>query len=291
MRSTHSAGRWDGLSSQLQTAEEDLRRSNAELDSRVKQRTAELEAANLSLREATQVAEQAAETERQIRQEQRNFLGMVSHEFRLPLSVIGASTQLLDLVVKPNHISQEELIKIHRAIGRMSALIDICLADERFESGNMAPRLEAVEVGALVADLCQEMAPHTPERMGFTPPPTPVTIQADGTLLRIALSNLIDNALKFSPPSQPVNIRVEAEGGEAIIRVTDQGIGISQDDQSRIYEKYFRSSKVDGVRGTGLGLHIVRRIIDLHGGAIHMTSQAGTGTTFSVHLPLRPRSA
>ena len=273
---------------QLQTAEEDLRRSNAELDSRVKLRTAELEAANLSLREANRIAEQAAETERQIRQEQGNFLAMVSHEFRVPLSVIGASTQLLDLVVKPNNISQEELVKIHRAIGRMSALIDVCLADERFETGNMAPRLEEVEVGALVADLCKEMAPHTPERMGFTLPPKPILIQADGTLLRIALSNLIDNALKFSPPSRPVEIRVEAEGGEAIIRVADQGIGISLDDQSRIYEKYFRSPKVNGVRGTGLGLHIVRRIIDLHDGAIHMTSQSGTGTTFSVHLPLQP---
>lgn len=271
--------------SQLQTAEEDLRRSNVELDLRVRQRTAELEAANVSLTQATKVAESAAETERHIRQEQQNFLSMVSHEFRIPLSIIGASTQLLDLVVKPNHISQEELAKIHRAIGRMSSLIDICLADERFETGDMAPRLEEVEVVALVANLGKEMAPHTPERIVTALPAIPISIKADPTLLSIALSNLIDNGLKFSPSSQPVEIQVEAEGSGAVIRVIDRGMGISQDDQSHIYDKYFRSAAVEGTRGTGLGLHIVRRIISLHGGTIQMTSQAGSGTTFSVHLP------
>ena len=276
---------------QLQTAEDDLRKSNAALDLRVKQRTAELEAANLSLTQATKVAETAAETERQIRQEQQNFLAMVSHEFRLPLSIIGASTQLLDLVVKPDHISQEELAKIHRAIGRMSSLIDVCLADERFEAGNMSPRLENVEIGALVADLGKEMAPHSPERIVITLPTTPVTIKADQSLLRIALSNLIDNGLKFSPTSRPVEIQVGSQGSEAVIRVIDRGMGIGAEDQSRIFEKYFRAASVKGMHGTGLGLHIVRRIIDLHGGAIHMASQPGTGTTFSVHLPREASSA
>lgn len=268
-----------------QLAEESLRQANAELSLRVRERTADLEAANLSLTETRKVAEDAAEGERRMRLELRNFLSMVSHEFRLPLSIIGAASQLLSLLTKADAVAQDEVDKISRAVARMSDLVDTCLSDGRLDGGETTLRLADIDVGALVAELCREFDSRAPGRIHLAPGADAVRIEADGALLRIALSNLLDNALKYSPPDSPVTVRWEQGSPGLILHVEDRGIGIDPDERDRIFEKYFRSIRSDGVKGAGLGLHIVRRIVDLHGGSVTVDSRIGTGTRFTLQLP------
>ena len=223
--------------------------------------------------------------------EQRNFLSMVSHEFRGPLAVIGAASDLLDIYSPSEGEAREEVAKIIRAVRRMSELIDIFLADERLDSTSMPLRISDLDLGAIVTDLSQDMHPvpgRSPLRITIEPP---ARIEADGTLLRIGIANLIDNALKFSPPGSPVELSITTDQDGATISVTDHGPGISREEQHLIFEKFYRSTKTDRVRGAGLGLYIVRRIVDLHHGRVTVDSRPGQGTTFTIWLPLKADSA
>lgn len=284
--------RFAGLTSQLalavlrlRRAEASLREANAGLNRRVQERTADLEAANLSLTRTKKKAEDAAAAERRMRLELRNFLSMVSHEFRLPLSIIAASSQLLSIFPKMEEIAQDEVGKISRAASRLADLIDVCLADERLDAGEGGMQLAETDIGAVVKDLCQEFNARTPGRIDMAPDTGAAPIVGDPALLRIAISNLLDNAIKYSPVASPVTVAVEPEDDGLAIHVDDRGIGIDPDERERIFEKYFRSTKTDTVRGAGLGLHIVRRIAELHGGGVTIQSTPGDGARFTLHLP------
>jgi signal transduction histidine kinase len=110
----------------------------------------------------------------------------------------------------------------------------------------------------------------------------------DGKLLRHILTNLLSNAVKYSPQGGVVGLNLTAVNGLAEFRVQDQGIGIPEDDQPQLFQVFYRASNVDNVPGTGLGLAITRRAVDLHRGAISFESRVGTGTTFTVTVPLNP---
>lgn len=271
----------------LQRAEAELQDTNADLNRRVEERTTQLRTASQSLAEAKERAESAADAERRMRVELRNFLSMASHEFRIPLSIIDASTQLLALVDCSGETGREELDKIHRAVTRMTDLMDVCLDDERLDTGEIGLQPAATDLAALMDGLCGEFAGTTPGRIVLSTEGTPCPIAADAALLRIALSNLIDNALKYSPPATPVAVRLTFRETVVSIQVEDRGHGIAGDDMERIFEKYFRSARTDGVRGAGLGLHIVKRIVELHGGSIAVDSHHGSGTQVTMILPLR----
>ena len=243
-----------------------------------------------TLRLANLRSEAALEAERQSMREQRNFLSMVSHEFRVPLAIIEASSQLLGIYTYADDEAAEEVGKIGRAVRRMSDLIDVCLADDRLDSSSLSLNLEQVDLARMVAELCDDKHSFAGGRAVSAIVEGEVTVSGDPTLLRIAISNLIDNALKFSPLDSPVEARVAIDGDGAMVSVTDHGPGITLDEQPRIFEKFFRSTKADRVRGAGLGLYIVRRIIDLHRGCIAVDSTPGAGTTFVVWLPIDPSS-
>jgi len=231
-------------------------------------------------------AERAMEAERQVMREQRNFVGMVSHEFRVPLAIIQGAGQLLDIYTKDHEEAQEEAAKIGRAVCRMTDLMDVFLADERLECGQILLDLTQVELRAILNEVCQDRRSTAGDRFRLAVGDRPITVRGDVTMLRIAFSNLIDNALKFSPPDRPVGIAITQDDDSATIRVSDQGPGISLEDQAHIFEKFYRSPRTDHVRGVGLGLFIVKRIIEFHGGAIAVDSRPGAGTTVMVVLPL-----
>ncbi|WP_245651180.1 sensor histidine kinase [Paramagnetospirillum marisnigri] len=241
-----------------------------------------------SLRLAGLRSEAALETSYQAMREQRNFLSMVSHEFRVPLAIIEAASQLLGIYSEADSEAQDEVAKIGRAVRRMSDLIDVCLADDRLDSNTMSLRVVEFDLASTLADLRDDKRPFAANRYLTLKANGPALIQADATLLRVAFSNLIDNALKFSPPESPVEVRIIADPEGIMVSVSDRGPGIALEEQPRIFEKFFRSTKADRIRGAGLGLYIVRRIIDLHGGSIAVDSMPGQGATFVVWLPLIP---
>jgi len=240
-----------------------------------------------TLRRANRRAEAALEAGRRAMREQRNFLSMVSHEFRMPLAIVKGAADVLGLVAGGRTEAEEELAKIGRAVRRMSDLIDVCLADDRLNSAELALKSEVVDLARLAAELGEEIGAYAPTRRLSIEAPAAVPVLGDVALLRVALSNLIDNALKFSPAAAPVTMRVELDPDLATVRVIDQGPGFAAEDLPRIFEKFFRSTKADRVRGAGLGLYLVRRIAELHHGGVAVESPPGAGGVVALWLPRR----
>jgi signal transduction histidine kinase len=123
-------------------------------------------------------------------------------------------------------------------------------------------------------------------RIDFSGTNRRVEADVDPKLLRRALNNLLNNAIKYSPDDKPITVSLEVVEGEAVIRISDQGIGIPEDDLRHLFEPFHRAANVGKIQGTGLGLAIARQAIELHGGTIAVDSTVGVGTTFTVRLPL-----
>lgn len=227
----------------------------------------------------------ALEAERRVVREQRNFLAMVSHEFRIPLSIIGAASQVLDVCAPPDGMVGEEVDKIRRAARRMTDLMDVCLGDERLNSTMMRIIPGRMDVVRLLSELCEDKRPHAGDRALILEAPPALSMVGDGPLLRIGFSNLIDNALKFSPAGREIRVTVEDRLDAVRVSVADSGPGIALEEQGRIFEKFYRSTRSDRVQGAGLGLFIVHRIMELHGAALALDSLPGRGAVFDVWLP------
>jgi signal transduction histidine kinase len=228
----------------------------------------------------------ALDAERSVIRSQRNFLAMVSHEFRTPLAIINSAAQLLDLYLGGNNEAEEELSKILRATHRMADLIDVYLADDRLDSALSALKVTDVDLAALLDEVLSDKMLLGGKARLTQEPPGPLMLQADSALLRVVVSNLIDNAIKYSPAAEPIDIALSARDDLAILSVKDRGLGIAEDERERIFEKFFRSSSADGVRGAGLGLFIVKRIVELHQGQVSVASRPGHGSTFTITLPI-----
>jgi signal transduction histidine kinase len=230
----------------------------------------------------------AIESEREVMRGQRNFLAMVSHEFRTPLAVIDGARQLLDLYAHGHPEAEEELAKIRRAASRMTELIDVCLADDRLDSAAPVLLESTVDLAALLEGiLADKQSLVGGNRLDLLISARPV-LTVDRALLQVALSNLIDNALKYSPESGPVEVTLARTDGEVRIEVLDRGVGITEAERDRIFEKFFRSVASDSVRGVGLGLFIVKRIVELHHGRVSASRRSGGGSTFTILLPDNP---
>jgi two-component system, sensor histidine kinase len=146
-----------------------------------------------------------------------------------------------------------------------------------------------VNISTLVCGVIETERTADPERViTFGAPEANTTIEADAARLEQVLINLIENARKYSPADQPIDVRVDMCGASVTISVRDRGIGVPPEDYERIFERFHRSANVDkGVSGLGLGLHIAREIVRAHNGTLTVASAQGEGSTFTVELPLR----
>ncbi len=230
-------------------------------------------------------------TEEQLRvamDEQRNFLSMVSHEFRTPISIIGASAQMIvdeRLPPGPEDV-QREAGKINRAAQRMTALVDTLLADEWLESSAMQLNPRELELSAALYQVGQRYARGSGRDVAFDLPSQALTLRADPMLLNILFDNLIENAIKYSPASGSIDLRAWREGDTACFSVRDHGAGIKDADVSQIFERFYRASTVKRQPGIGLGLFMVRRIAELHRGQVTAANADGGGAIFTVRLPI-----
>jgi len=232
--------------------------------------------------------EVALDRERVVTQEQRNFLAMVSHEFRTPLSAISASSDLIRLGL--SEAAQEtdaELQRIKRSVERLSTLVDSVLADEWLDASAQSRRKETVDLASMLAKLAQER-----DVTLFTDTRKPIRIDGDPDLLPIAVSNLVDNACKFGRTRAAVSVRYVAHSDtEVCIEVEDDGPGVTPDEAPRIFEKYYRTPSKQQKPGTGFGLFIVKRIAELHGGRVEVEAPETGGALFRLVLPARSEAA
>jgi two-component system, OmpR family, sensor kinase len=239
----------------------------------------------------TSMLEEKLAQEQRLALLQRNFVSMASHEFRTPLSIIdGHAQRLIKLKERlaPAEID-ERAGKVRGAVLRLTHLIDNLLDSSRLIDAG-APLYfhpEEIDLAALLHEICQlhrEIAPGSRIEERFA---APLSMAGDPKLLFQVFSNLLSNAIKYSASGSPVEISAGLEAGKVLVTVKDNGIGIPASDIGQLFERYYRGSNVSGIVGTGVGLYLVKMVLEVHGGEIAVESSEGKGSKFSVRLPVR----
>lgn len=269
------------------------------LDQRVQDRTFQLERTNQKLhhevteRQALQAKlEDSLEKQKELMQAQQDFFAMASHEFRTPLAIIDTTSQRLSLLQSQPQPSLDmgvlapALRKIRRASQRMSRMIDNFLSMDRLETGKSRQNIrhETLNLGELARVMVEHYLNFSDRRIVLELSPTSAMIHGDQYLINLVISNLIDNALKYSTPGTNITVRVFHDQHESRLEVWNTGPRIPQELQEKIFEKYVRLQDSSTIHGTGLGLHIARRILESHAGTltVHSDEQA---TCFRLTLP------
>ena len=247
------------------------------LEEKVSQRTSELQAANQELARANKLKSE--------------FLANVSHELRTPLSaIIGFSQILLDGIDGPvNEDQHQDILQVNKSGQSLLALINQILDLSKIEAGKMDLTLERVELPALVTSVLESISPLAEEkglRVNTRFGPGLPAVEADATRLKQILINLLSNAVKFTERGH-IEIMAQPSGRMVRIAVKDTGIGISSESQRVIFEEFVQGDGSSTRRhgGTGLGLSIVRKLVEMHGGAITVLSEPGLGSTFTFTVP------
>ncbi len=274
----------------------ELQKYTAELERRVAERTAELQAANEQLRQAHEEVSRALERERELNELKTRFVSMVSHEFRTPLTAILSSAELLEHYSFrwPEEKKLTHLQRIRDTVQRMMKLLDDVLVVSRSEAGRLAFKPQPLDLIPFCRDLVEEfqleMGAQHRLILDLTGLKDPESLPAvmDEQLLHHILRNLLSNAIKYSPAGSEVRLALWRQGERVVFEVEDHGIGIPAADQARLFEPFHRAGNVGSTPGTGLGLHIVKRAVDLHGGAIAVQSEVDKGTVVTVELPIAP---
>jgi two-component system, OmpR family, sensor kinase len=239
--------------------------------------------------EQTAALETTLENERRATAQQRNFVTMTSHEFRTPLTVIDAQAQRLIKLkdrLAPNDLL-ERALRIRSAVTRLTGIMDSLLGASLLLDGQAVYRPSDFAPATLLHEVCQlhrETTRSADIREDFVELPS--LMYGDRKLLFALFSNLLSNALKYSAPGDPVEVTAHRKLGENFsVRIRDRGIGILERDRAHLFERYFRGANAVGVAGSGVGLHLVAMVLELHGGRIEVDSSEGIGSTFVVHLP------
>jgi signal transduction histidine kinase len=253
-----------------------LRRRNEELELRVAERTEELRG--------------ALERERKLGLVKSDFVSLVSHEFRTPLGVIMSAAEVLMRYfdrLEPEK-RQRHLEMIRDSTGNLAAMIEEVLLLGRMDEGKLSCAAEPLDLEAFCRVIADEINSATKAI-------SPIRFEAlgdlrgafaDKSLLRHILSNLLSNACKYSFPAELVRFEVSGKDGEARFVIEDHGIGILEEDRERLFTSFTRGSNVGMLPGTGLGLVIVNRCVEMHGGRFQLDSIPGVGTKATVWLPL-----
>lgn len=252
------------------------------LEDRVKERTAALQHAHDQL-------ERALRDERHAQFKQRQFLAMVSHEFRTPLSVISAATGNLAQCPTPStEALTHRLAQINRATRRLTTLTDNCLADARLSAATLVIEQVPTDLAALLENAAELARLSSRQLVQVNiEPGLDTQCRCDHALVTIALSNVLDNAIKYAANS-PIHARLTAAQDNFILTVSDEGPGISPAEEASIFGRYERGSAAHNVSGSGLGLHVSREIMRAHGGDLRLVHTGGAGATFEFSLPRRP---
>jgi two-component system, OmpR family, sensor kinase len=243
-----------------------------------------------ALAQQAAVLQKKLDEEQQLTLLQRNFVAMVSHEFRTPLALIDGHAQRL--ISMQDRLTVLELAqragKVRDAVHRMTELIDSLIGSARLIDTrlDLSYRPESLDLLPIVREACQVQRELTPNvAIVETLEGAPVQVHGDASLLSQLLDNLLSNAAKYSRAGGLIRVTVAREQSAVAITVEDNGIGIPPQDTLRVFQRYYRGSNTSGIVGSGVGLHIVQTIAKLHHGTVDLHSVEGEGTRFTVQLP------
>lgn len=292
-------------------AEERIIKLNAELEQRVEQRTEELatavnqllntnnqlkkeiqerEAAEAALRASEQEIRKAWEREKELSELKSRFVSMASHEFRTPLSTILSSADLIEAYKQSEQQGKRErhTSRIKSAVVNLTNILNDFLSLSRFEEGKV--QVSPVEFD--ITEFCNETIDEIKvllkpgQEIHHRNNEAHATLFLDKKMLKNILFNMLSNAIKYSEPGQPIDCLLDISNEELQVTITDRGIGIPEEEQQHLFTPFFRAHNVENIQGTGLGLNIVKRYIDLMEGGIRFESKLGKGTTFYINIPL-----
>ncbi|WP_409461589.1 sensor histidine kinase [Amycolatopsis sp. GA6-003] len=224
----------------------------------------------------------------------RDFVANVSHELKTPVGAIALLTEaVLDAAEDVEEVRRFGG-KILRESTRLGQLVTELIALSRLQGAERLPDLNVVEVDAVVREALGRttLSAESADITITTDAPSGLLIEGDRTLLVTALSNLLENAVAYSSAGSPVSISRRLADGMVEIAVTDRGIGIAEDEQQRVFERFYRADKARSraTGGTGLGLAIVKHVAANHGGSVGLWSRPGTGSTFTLRIPAHVRT-
>jgi signal transduction histidine kinase len=215
------------------------------------------------------------------------LISVVSHDLRTPLTSIMGYLELALDEETDTESARDFLEVVKRSAGRLHRLVEDLLFVSRAQAGGQSLDLAPVDVGVLVSETVGAAVPTADgaEIVLRSVVLTDDVALADAHRLAEMLENLLSNAIKFTPPGGRVDVWAGRQGEQLVFRVSDSGVGIAEDDRRHLFDRFYRASSAEGVPGAGLGLSIVKAIVDSHGGTVTVTSEIGAGTTFEVRLP------
>ena len=236
----------------------------------------------------------ALEREKELSELKTRFFSMASHEFRTPLSTALAAAQVLENSQQEWDNTEKRLRNLHRiqdSVRNMVQLLDDILTINRAETGKLAFNPKSLALEAYCRHFVEEMQLNAGNlhQITFSCQGKSQHVCLDEKLLRSMPSNLLSNAIKYSPQGGNISLSLQFQSGNLIIKVQDQGIGILLEDQKQLFEPFHRGKNVKTISGTGLGLVVVKKCVDLHQGHISVSSEVGRGTTCVINIPLKSK--
>lgn len=216
-----------------------------------------------------------------------DFFSTAVHELRTPLtSILGQAQFALRYIVSDPARSREALERTIAQANRMNRLIGDLLDNSRITVGALSLEVVTLDLGVAIAVAIPQYEHGDAPRITFRGPPGPVWVRGDLDRIAQIVGNLLDNAVKYSRPTSPVAVSLAIVGNEAHVRVEDHGVGIAGDERDRVFAPFYRTSRTRALPGTGLGLHISRRLAEQHHGRLWLESGADDGCVFTLALPL-----
>lgn len=274
---------------ELQKISMEIRKLNTELEAKVEERTLILKEALHRLEQSQKELRDSLDKERQLNEIKGRFVSMASHEFRTPLSTVLSSATLLSKykLTEDQHRRDKHIDKIKSSVKHLNDILEDFLNLGKLDEGKVTSFEAPVNINEFITETTEEMRGllksgqfisyhHNGEHK----------IVSDRKLLKNILFNLITNAIKFSDENAEIEIMSDSDDCTCRIVVKDRGIGISAEDQEHLFSSFFRGANATNIQGTGLGLHIVKRYVDLLGGSIILHSQLNEGTTITISIPV-----
>jgi signal transduction histidine kinase len=261
-----------------------------ELEFKVEERTRGLQDALHQVEISQAEMKQLLERERELSEIKSRFVSLASHEFRTPLTTILTSATLASSYSKQDQVElrKKHLNRIEESVVFLNGLLHDFLSLGKIEEGKVDIKADRFDLKEFFSEIIYEMNVllKPAQQINYTHTGTPITY-TDSNLLKHVVVNLISNAIKFSPENSTIDIISEIENETASLKIIDQGMGIPKSDQVHLFERFFRASNVTNIQGTGLGLHIVGRYVDLLNGTIHYSSELEKGSTFIIKFPCK----
>jgi PAS domain S-box-containing protein len=278
-------------------AEKELEKYRTELENLVKERTKELAFVNKRLADQLEKSEiigkaikESLEKERELNEMKSSFISTTSHEFRTPLASILSSIELLELYGRKwdEEKYNTHIERIKNAIEYLTRLMDDVLILNKAETGKLQLNLSRVNLYKLCHRIIEDVKTLTNEKhtISCSYKMEEMEFQLDEKLIRFIINNLLSNAVKYSPEGGSVDLCIEKISNHLLIVIKDEGIGIPERERSQLFNTFFRCSNTGSIQGNGLGLSIVKKSVDIHGGTIILDESYKSGARFVVTLPL-----